>query len=427
MRIIHTNERNGYMAANGLLPADFLLPSGVDMSKWSVIACDQFTSDRDYWARVEKTVGNDPSTLHAILPEVYLGDPDVQFRIERLQAAMSEYLRMDLFRPYHGYVYVERTLNNGVIRRGIVGLIDLEDYSYESRSESPIRSTEQTVLERIPPRLNIRKNSPLEIPHVIMLFDDPCDTVMSAIDTRKDSYELLYDFELMENGGHITGWLLDRDEQCRIRKAFSSLAQSRPMAFAVGDGNHSLAAAKSSYELLKKDMPVEEYLVHPARYALVEAVNLHDPAMQFEPIHRIIFDVDTDDLLNSMEKFFDRTPGFDSGDSPVCCLSFKYIKGGKAGEITVRTPHHTLPVAALQDFLDHYLSSVGGKIDYIHGEETLKALAANPGSIGFLLPPIDKSTLFDDVIRNGAFPRKTFSCGNAEDKRYYLECRRIVP
>lgn len=415
------------MAANGLLPADFLLPAGIDMTKWSVIACDQFTSDRDYWARVEKTVGNSPSTLSMILPEVYLGDPGMPGLIGQLQAKMSDYLKTGLFKEYHGYVYVERTLSSGIVRRGIVGLIDLESYSYESRSDSPIRSTEQTVLERIPPRLGIRKDSPLEIPHVMMLFDDPEDSVISTTSTRKESFELLYDFELMENGGHIAGWLLDASEEKRVSEAFEMLSTCKPMAFAVGDGNHSLAAAKSNYELIKKNLPAEEHLVHPARYAMVEAVNLHDPAMQFEPIHRIVFDVDADDVLKNMERFFSKANDRENPGKQANIISFRYVTKNKTGTITVETPDYTLPVAALQHYLDDYLPSSGGKIDYIHGDETLTALAAKPRSIGFLLPAIDKSTLFSDVILNGAFPRKTFSCGNAEDKRYYLECRRIAP
>lgn len=414
------------MVVNGLLPADFLLPIGVDMTKWSVIACDQFTSEPDYWARVEKTVGKAPSTLHAILPEAYLDKPDITKRIEGLQASMLEYLNMDLFRNHHGYVYVERNLCNGVIRRGIVGMIDLEDYSFESNSDSPIRATEQTVLERIPPRLNVRKNSPLEFSHVIMLFDDPNDTVISPIETRKDSFQLLYDFELMENGGHITGRLLDSKEEQRVHEAFYSLTVDKPMVFAVGDGNHSLAAAKSNYELIKKTMPACEYLVHPARYALVEAVNLYDPAMEFEAIHRIVFDVDTDDLLKSMKKYFSKTADNDTVESHINSFTIEYITGGNTGTIAVKTDKFSLPVAALQHFLDNYLSSSGEKIDYIHGEESLRSLAADPRSIGFLLPSIDKSTLFTDVMQNGAFPRKTFSCGSAEDKRYYLECRKIV-
>jgi hypothetical protein len=303
---------------------------------------------------------------------------------------------------------------------GGMGVIDLEDYSFAAKSNTPIRSTEGTVLERIPPRVAIRKNAPLEFPHVMLLFDDPEDTVFAPLESRKNQFELLYDFELMENGGHISGRLLDSDEENRVEEAFSRLSGLSPMLFAVGDGNHSLAAAKTCYEALKKTMPRNEYLIHPARFALAEAVNLHDPALEFEPIHRVVFGVDPSHMLKALK---DRRRTRKTGETSHI---FRYITSDRKGEILVENTGFTLPVAALQNFLDLYLKKYGGKIDYIHGDYALESLASKPGNIGFLLPPISKADFFSAVIKDGAFPRKTFSCGNAEDKRYYLECRRIT-
>jgi len=413
--------------SRGLLPADFLLPAKQDMSKWSVIACDQFTSEPGYWARVEETVGKNPSTLHTILPEVYLEADDTEARISQLKETMHQYLEESLFESYSGFVFVERRLSNNVIRRGIVGLIDLEEYSFESDSDTPIRSTEQTVIERIPPRLSIRNGSPLEFSHVIMLFDDVQNTVIAPIEQRKSSFELLYDFDLMESGGHITGWLLDEKESERVQSAFISLSENSQVLFAVGDGNHSLAAAKSNYELLKEQVGEDAYLNHPARYALVEAINLYEPAMEFEAIHRIVFDTDVNDLLTRMNAFFNEQTTNNIDSSLKYTLNFQYVINGKSESVSFSSTQYSLPVAALQHFLDGYISETDGKIDYIHGDSTLVNLTSeNQNSIGFLLPPIDKSTFFSDILKNGTFPRKTFSCGAAEDKRYYLECRKIL-
>jgi len=409
----------------GLMPADFLLPAGIDLQRWSVIACDQFTSEPDYWSRVEALVGNQPSTLHAILPEIYLGKADTDERVCKLNQTMSAYLNQGLFVRHNGYVYIKRILNSGIERKGFLGVIDLEDYSFKSSKSANaalIRSTEGTVLERIPPRVAIRKNAPLEFPHVILLYDDPENTVIGSIEDRKSNFELLYDFELMENGGHISGWLIDRDDGALVAKAFEELSERSPMLFAVGDGNHSLAAAKTCYENLKKTMSKEEYLVHPARYALVEAINLHDPAMEFEPIHRVVFDVDSEHLISELKNYFSKRR---SGRKPGTSHVIRYITSDGHGEYTTKSTSYSLPVGALQDFLDKYISENGGRIDYIHGDQTLEILASKPGTVGFPLPPIRKESFFSTVINDGAFPRKTFSCGNAEDKRYYLECRKI--
>jgi Fe-S cluster biosynthesis and repair protein YggX len=407
----------------GLLPAEFLLPAGVDMQKWSIIACDQFTSEPEYWSRVESLVGNQPSALHTILPEIHLGKKDTDARIAKLKQTMHSYLKQGLFVRHNGYVFIKRLLNSGIVRNGLLGMIDLEDYSYSSASV-PIRSTEETVRERIPARIRIRKDAPLEFPHVILLYDDPENTVISLIENRTGGYELLYDFELMENGGHLSGWLVDRDDEPSVADAFKALSERSSMLFAVGDGNHSLAAAKACYEELKKILPEEEYLVHPARYVLVEAVNLHDPAMEFEPIHRVVFDVSPEHLLLELNQFlFENRYTRKKGYPHV----FRYITSAGTGELAVDRLRYRLQVAVLQKFLDRYVKKHGGRIDYIHGDQTIGFLASKPDTVGFLLPHIKKESLFADVAANGPFPRKTFSCGNAEDKRYYLECRKIVP
>jgi len=409
----------------GLLPVDFLLPAGIDLQKWSVIACDQFTSEPDYWNRVESFVGNQPSALHAILPEIHLEKPDTEDRILKVNQTMSAYLDQGLFVRHNGYVYIKRILNNGMERKGLLGVIDLEDYSFKAGKscKALIRSTEGTVPERIPPRVAIRQNAPLEFSHTILLYDDPENIVIDTIESRKNELELLYDFELMENGGHISGWLVDRDDGAEVQSAFGVLSERSPLLFAVGDGNHSLAAAKTCYSNLKKHMPKKKYLVHPARYALVEAINIHDPAMEFEPIHRIVFDIDPDHLISELDKFFAKGRTRKKLNTTHV---FRYITSGGHGECTAEDTGFTLPVAALQHFLDYYVSANGGRIDYIHGDQNLETLSSRPGAIGFLLPPIDKGSFFKAVITDGSFPRKTFSCGNAEDKRYYIECRKIT-
>ena len=414
-------------------PADILLPAGCDMTKWSVVACDQYTSQPEYWARVERFVGSAPSTLHMILPESSLDGPNVETDIMDVTNTMSRYLREGVFqeRP-DALVYVERTLSSGQVRRGLVGMVDLEDYDYEAGSAARIRATEGTVLSRIPPRVAVRKNAPVELSHVMMLTDDPEGTVIAPLAGARGHMEPLYDFDLMEGAGHVRGWLLGEGEQEQVTAALRALADPEAvraryggedlpvMLFAVGDGNHSLAAAKACYERQKERLPRESWGALPARYALVELVDLHDPSLVFEPIHRVLFGVDPEALLRDLKEAY---PGSYEGTGEGHVL--RYVHAGGAGAITVPKPSARLPVATLQTFLDRWLTIYRGRIDYIHGEEVAAALGAQPGDLAFLLPAMGKEELFPTVIHDGVLPRKTFSMGEAQDKRFYLEGRKI--
>ncbi len=412
--------------------ADILLPEKtIDMEKWSVIACDQFTSEPEYWEQVKKNVAGEPSTLDMILPEVYLGQEDHKKQLATIEASMNQYLQEKIFAEYKdAMIYVERIDSTGNMRAGIVGKIDLEQYDYHKESASFIRATEATVAERIPARVEIRKNAVVEIPHVMLLVDDAGQSVIEPCAVEKDKLSLLYDFDLMMGGGHIRGYLLGEKEQERIEKALSLLADPKCFAdkyhvedcpvllFAVGDGNHSLAAAKEYYEQLKAEHPGEDLSDHPARYALAELVNLHSPALKFEAIHRIVTGVSVEDLLCKMNKRLDVK---EEGEGQT----FYTIYNGQKKKCVIEHPTSKLTVGSLQSFLDDYLASNDGKIDYIHGEEVVENLAAPKDSIGFILPDMGKEELFPTVIHDGALPRKTFSMGHAQDKRYYTECRKI--
>ena len=404
--------------------ADILLPKNADLKKWAVIACDQFTSDPDYWKRVRDCAGNAPSVIHMILPEAEL-EAHGQEYIERINRNMSAYLEQDLFQVYpKSYVYVERTLENGSIRPGLIGMVDLEYYDYQEGSVSPVRATEKTVLERIPPRKKVRQDAVLEFPHVLMLCDDDQFSLIEPIQAVKDSLPRLYDFDLMEDGGHIAGWLVSGDAAEAFDARFTAYSESyqakysdltgESVLLAVGDGNHSLATAKSCYETQKAQNPGADLSGHPARYALVELENIHDPSQVFEPIHRILTGVDAGKLMTDIR----RICGPDG--YPVKCVTSEgsldmYLDRGK-GE---------LAVAVLQEFLDDWLETNPGKIDYIHGADEVARLTAGKDAVGFLLPPMKKHSLFRGVIAGGVLPRKTFSMGHAREKRYYLEGRKI--
>ena len=414
-------------------PADILLPKDCEYSKWSVVACDQYTSQPEYWQRVEEYVGRSPSTLRLILPESCLEGPNVETDIMEINNTMSRYLREGRFVEHPGALfYVERTLDNGKVRRGLMGMVDLEQYDYEPGSSAPIRATEGTVLSRIPPRVAVRKNAPVELPHVMLLVDDPDQTVIEPLADQTDSMQVLYDFDLMERGGHIKGWELTEDQQAQVARALSALADPAKfnarygtqgeavMLFAVGDGNHSLATAKECYERQKRLTPPEHWANLPARYALVELDNLHDASLEFEPIHRVVFGVEPERVV---EELLSALPGAYRGEGDGHVLRFSHA-GGK-GAVTVPRPEAQLEVGTLQPFLDAYVKEHGGSIDYIHGADVARDLAARPGNIAFLLPAMGKEQLFPTVIRDGVLPRKTFSMGEAHDKRFYLEARKI--
>ena len=401
-------------------PADILLPKAVSMDKWAVIACDQFVSQPEYWEGVRNFVGNAPSTLKLVLPEAYLphsGDAD----IANINAAMADYLNKNIFKRYEkSFIYVERTLLNGTIRRGVVGAVDLEDYDYTPGSDAFIRATEKTVVERIPPRVKIRKDAPIELPHVLLLCDDEEQILLDSIDTA--SLPCLYDFDLMEGGGRIRGWLLQGKDAENFAQKLDEYAAAQnakypnnPILFAVGDGNHSLATAKECFEALKKANPGADLSDHPARYALVELENIHDTSQVFEPIHRIITDTDPQALLKALEE----TCGDDNG-CPVT-----WFMGEASGTVKLKLKDGQLCVGVLQSFLDDYLATHPGETDYIHGDDTVAQLAKAENAIGFLLPVMEKGQFFAGIMADGVLPRKTFSMGHAQEKRYYLEARKI--
>ena len=417
-------------------PADILLPQDCDYDKWAVVACDQYTSQPEYWQRVEERVGRAPSALRLILPESSLDGPQVEMDIMDINATMARYVREGRFKTLPGaMIYVERTLDNGRTRRGLVGMADLKCYDYEPGSDALIRATEGVVMPRIPPRVAVRKNAPIELPHAMLLTDDPGRTVIEPLAAQTAGMELLYDFDLMERGGHIRGWRLGEAQLAQVAGALSALAdpaafnarygtQRQPvMLCAVGDGNHSLATAKECYERQKRLNPPEKWDGLPARFALCELVNLHDDSLTFEPIHRVVFHTEPDALLDALIRAFPgaRRGRVQEGDG----LPLRYVSAGGEGVITLPKSAAQLPVGALQGFLDDYLMAHKGRVDYIHGEEVAREFAARPGNVAFLLPPMNKRELFPTVIREGALPRKTFSMGEPHDKRFYLEARKI--
>jgi Protein of unknown function (DUF1015) len=428
------------------VPRVYLPRPGIDLGKWAVIACDQFTSQPEYWQKVEETVGNAPSTLNLIFPEVYLDKPGTEERIQRIQRSMQKYLYERLLVPYDGMVYVER-FTGGKTRRGLVLALDLEQYDYNKGSHSLIRATEGTIIERLPPRIHIREDARLEIPHILVLIDDPECSVIEPVESSKTSMRELYDFELMAGSGHLNGYLVDDPSLLSgVVKALEQLAnpqnftakydieKDKPvLLFAMGDGNHSLATAKAIWEKKKAWVGMD----HPSRYALVEIENVHDAGLDFAPIHRVVFGL-KQDIFSAMKEYFQ------SGYSFVPCRDQSEMvarvcqSGGTTqvigitspqgyGCMQITSPTSNLPVGTLQPFLDDFLKHEGAeKIDYIHGEEVIYTLGQVPGNIAFYLPGMNKSDLFKTVILDGALPRKTFSMGEAKEKRFYMECREIA-
>ncbi|MBQ8431885.1 MAG: DUF1015 domain-containing protein [Clostridia bacterium] len=416
----------------GFDSAEILLPNfnQIDGTRWSVVACDQYTSEPAYWEAVAATVGDAPSTLSMILPEVYLSETEK--RIPRINQSMQTLLDTLLVSHPGAMIALERTQSDGCVRLGLIGAVDLEQYDYRKGSDSLIRATEGTVLERIPPRVAVRRNAPLELPHVMLLIDDPHHTVIEPTLTDCQGEEPLYDFDLMLGGGHVRAYALNPRQQANVKEGLASLITPSalqecygdpalaPLLFAVGDGNHSLASAKAAYEEVKAAIGEEPAKTHPARYALVEVVNLHDAALQFEPIYRVVFHCDPADLLTSLKTSLSEL----HGTAPA--QTFRYITAVEEGDVTVPHPTQQLTVGTLQRFLDDYLQSHPEvEVDYIHGEDSLRSLITDGNTVGFLFDGMRKDELFRTVIYDGALPRKTFSMGHAPDKRYYLECRKI--
>ncbi len=392
-----------------------LLPNeNADLYKYSCVACDQFTGDKEYWAEVDALAKDAFSTYNLTFPEIYLSSNNSQ-RIKTINENMNSYLEQGLFREINdAVIYVERTLDNGKVRKGIVLACDLEEYEYKKGTKSLIRPTEGTIEDRLPPRVKIRENAPLELPHIMLLVNDEQKLLIEQI--NKNNLTLLYETHLMQKGGSIKGWLLNKNEQNRI---FETLLKTDCkngddiIRLAVGDGNHSLATAKKCWETLKTTLTEAEKLTHPARYALCEIVNLHDEALDFEPIHRVLYDINVEDFIKVLNDNFDPngqkiTVVFEENQQDF------YL-----------SPLHYLTVGTIQNIIDAYLSEKDGTVDYIHEPEQVIKNAKSKNTVGILIPRIEKKDLFPAVLQNGALPRKTFSMGMGIDKRYYFEARKI--
>ena len=429
-------------------PQVYLPKPGTDLTRWAVIACDQFTSQPEYWQKVEEFVGEAPSTLNLVLPEVYLEKPGEAERIQHIQASMREYLDKGTLLPREGLIYVERSAA-GRTRKGIMLCLDLERYDYTKGSSSLIRATEGTIIERLPPRMKIRQGAALELPHILVLIDDPKRTVIEPLESSKKSLEKIYDFELMLGSGHLQGYSVGEKMEAQVIEALRELAKPEVFAakygvgknkpvllFAMGDGNHSLATAKAVWEKMKPQVGLD----HMARYALVEIENVHDEGLEFEPIHRVLFGLKKN-IFSAMQQYFGAKINFkQAANAHEMVERVGKVRGAKQtigivsdggwtsfGVAEITNPSCNLPVGTLQAFLDAFMKDGGAeKIDYVHGEEVVCKLGAQAGNAGFYIPVMNKSDLFKTVILDGALPRKTFSMGEAKEKRFYMEARKIV-
>ena len=399
-------------------PADIVLPvfssDPAQMTKWAVIACDQFTSEPEYWEKCRELVGNSPSTYNYIMPEAYLESDSEAKHSLIIKKSMSNF-DSDSTQCINGVIYVKRTLPNGSVRHGLVGKIDLEAYNYIKGSKSAVRATEATVIERIPPRSKIRAEATVELPHILILVDEQVGLFETAEQLSKELTPI-YDFDLMLGGGHIQGYLFDGDNLDMILdRICEHESTDKELKYAMGDGNHSLAAAKAHWEGLKKS---GAELTHPSRYALCELTALSDASLVFEPIYRIVKNCDVDDFVADLESITNSK----GGEQGITLLA-----NGEKRDLYFTNPSHALTVGSLQNFIDDYVACHPGvTCDYIHGEESLEKLTHAPGTAGFLFDGMDKRELFPYVESYGELPRKTFSMGEAESKRYYLEMRKIT-
>ena len=422
----------------GIKAPDLLLPKeGIDMKKWAVVACDQYTSQREYWESLSDEISSEPSTLRIIYPEVYLESSDKEKIISSINNKMNEYLSSGLFKEYKdSFVLVERTTESGT-RYGLMAALDLEKYDYAKDSKTLIRATEGTILSRIPPRKEIRKDAPIELPHIMVRISDSKKRIIEPLVKEKGELEKVYDTDLNKNGGHITGYLVNsKKDKERIadgfEELFKSLDPNNPLLFAMGDGNHSLATAKSCWLDIKKNLSDEEKITHPARFALVEIENIFDPGLLFEPIHRVFFNTDIatfDSILSSFCSSFTKEEVKtkeellkkinEKGQHFGLCLDNKlYVYTILGGE-------KAISAGTIQLVIDRILAENKGEVDYIHGVDVTLELGNKKGNIGIILPDVSKEKFFSDMLKDGAYPRKTFSIGHANEKRYYMEARKI--
>ena len=439
----------------GLHVPEILLPNkDTDLSKWSVVACDQYTSQPDYWNEVKDITKDAPTSLNVIFPEVYLEDEDGNQRIQNINNTMQQYLDEGVLEtmPNKGFVLVDRKTSQAPSRKGLVVAIDLEQYDFNKGSQTLIRATEGTIVDRLPPRVKVRQDAAIELPHIMVLIDDPERTVIEPLFKEKPSE--IYNFELMMNSGHIKGYAINTPELIQqVATALENLASpdvftnkynvtdakhSDPLLYAMGDGNHSLATAKAIWEKTKEGADdVSSIMDSKSRYALVELVNIHDDGLVFEPIHRLVFDVNPEQLLADMQSHFSGNCTIHRSDNNADMIAkAEMVKGDNThivpfndskgyGYIQIDNPTYTLELATLESFLNDYLEKVNGKVDFIHGEEVMHELGVKEGNMGFFFPPISKNSLFKTIIFDGVLPRKTFSMGEADEKRFYLEARKI--
>ena len=415
-----------------LAAAQIMIPAeGTDLKKWAVIACDQYTSEPDYWKEVEENVGDSPSALRLILPEVYLGtenEQQISERLRKISGTAEEYIKNGVWKTLgEGVILVDRKTDLHPSRKGLVAAVDLEQYSFEPGNKEKIRATEGTVLSRIPPRVRIRANSPVELPHVMLLIDDPEDTVIGqAIDSLKEkNSKPIYDTDLFGKSGHVTGYFVNAQTDVfdKVTNALAELLDRSEdkMLFAVGDGNHSLASAKAHWDNIKDDLDIKERGDHPARFALVEIVNIHDAGLDFEPIHRVVFEKDRDELLSEALEFFKDNKASVGSEKISGAQNIVFVSDkGEDKVLRIEDAPHTLAVGSIQMFLD----KIRAEVDYIHSEDSVRSLAK--GNVtGILLPEVRKDSFFETIAREGVFPRKTFSMGEAFEKRFYLEAKMI--
>ncbi|MBP3649719.1 MAG: DUF1015 domain-containing protein [Clostridia bacterium] len=416
------------MKSIGICPTNILLPRGdVHPTTWACVACDQYTSQPEYWQDVALQVGDAPSTLKLMLPECYLSE--TAQRVPVINQTMQDYLDSGILQQAvtDGYVLVERSTLSGQ-RVGLVCAVDLEQYDYTPGAKPLVRPTEETIAARLPARLAIRQGAAIEMSHILMLVDDPMQSVIEPLYMKRGELRPLYDFPLMKDGGHLRGWAVEADDdKAAIAAALEQLKARQgetPLLFAVGDGNHSLATAKAAWEALKPQLNAQQQETHPARYALCEVENIHDDALTFEPIHRIITGVDGAELMADWTLYcHQRGMDLSEGEAEQ---QVQVIYGGMELTAAIQNPDGAIPVDTLQRYLDDYLRRhPEAEIDYIHGDDVLRALAQQPNAIGFLVPPIDKSTFFSAIQQLGTLPRKTFSMGHAHEKRFYMECKKI--
>ncbi len=397
---------------------DILVPNNCDHQKWSVVACDQFTSERGYWEKLEDFVGEANSTLKLIFPEAYLEDGDKDERIDNINRTMKEYLDGGVFKTLKdSFIVCKRTTASGISRLGIVLAVDLEDYCFTHPSNAHIRSTEGVVLDRIPPRLKIRQDAPVELPHIMLLIDDRKHSVIEPVWAARKGLEKVYDFDLNMGGGHLEGYRIDSKIVIDAFEKYVDSVQDlygtgkNDFIFAVGDGNHSLATAQAHWNRIKEGLTDAQKAVHHARFALCEVENLHDDGIVFEPIHRFVFGVG-EDFVRYMQANL-------SGEKEVKAFD-------KNGEYVLRVDRiGAKAIKDIQNAIDEYLKLHGGSVDYIHGIEHLKDVASRNDGVAIAMPKIEKDELFDYVLKNGTLCRKAFSMGEAEEKRYYFEAKKI--